>query len=853
MDISLTGTLRNDQTAGLQDDDDAISGTLSGLLARFANFLNGTAAGSDPNIPGTLALDATQLAYADSVEGVITSSLSLTVDAEGSDVDDLFFSDGTGQLLDGDQVFISAGVPLKTLSGSNVYFHSYDDGNIVLATTSATSGAGDVVAAFYLNESPDHLSASIQMVTFMALDHPVDTNADDSINWTNLLNVSASGSISFDFDQLKSGSSLWCAVGTQTAGLLVTGGNPQEDSSHKKTNTSDVIHTSQGGEGATIGVNNQLFDVAGESAVFTLVTGFTNLAGTDSGATGDYTIDPKPNDNKPEGIDYSGYINTTGAGIFISQSQGSPAQAKDFDIYLLSAGGGTTAEDGANYIPGLASDAAVDAETVTVVDENGVPVGTWALSPSGTQFANGSTHDGVTITITGNKIDVNGVFGEYTISWTTDGVDTFNRFELVSQAGQFDVGRVDVDNVTGDTQAVGGSMFVDDDGPVIGDSAGGTAIANSTVHLTTGATSGNVGLGDLPGTDGQNSLQITSFTASVTLLTGITLEGVINTDKTEVKYFQDLNNNDILDGNDVHWYTMSITQNATSADFYNFTVVNAPAPPPLIFKFDGLPSGQNLFGAVASSLSGPGLIFFGRDADLKANGEFTNTSDTINSSQGGIFGATIGINNQMFDSPEGCYFTYVKDIADSFIANVPNGLDQNEADDADNLDYAGGLNPTLSAFLGISQTQGNAVEEMKITAFHIDSAFQEDAMVDNAGGDGDDVIEITRVYVTDQFGVELEDTDGSSNSSTISVDLSGLTAVVTGLEAGYIVHWVTASEHNQVLVEDTVGKFDIGLFGLDQPQTFPDHTLNFQATLKDGDLDTAVAGWSVTVDAAPFI
>ena len=68
-------------------------------------------------------------------------------------------------------------------------------------------GEGDVVAAFYLDEAVDHLSAGVQMVTFIPLAHPDTGSNDETVNWSDLLNISAAGSTSFDFDALKSGSS----------------------------------------------------------------------------------------------------------------------------------------------------------------------------------------------------------------------------------------------------------------------------------------------------------------------------------------------------------------------------------------------------------------------------------------------------------------------------------------------------------------------------------------------------------------------------------------------------------------------------------------------------------------------
>jgi len=334
--ITINDTLILDQTAGLQDDDSALDNTLLGLTSAFRTTLTGLA--------GNLALSPGQLAYAASVKGAVSTAAYVTVDPEGGSIDNLFFSDPSGALFNGDPV-IYDGNPLQTVNGDDIYLWSLGDGDIVLATTGATLNTGSVVAAFYLNDD-DMLNVTIEMVTFIPLDHPDDTNADDRVDWTDLLNITATGSTSFDFDALRSGSSLWVAVGSAAGGVLVSGENLDVDAASKKTNASDTIHTSQGGDGTTIGVNNQLFDNVNETAVFTLVTGFTNFVS--GGAVGDYLVDPKPNDNKPEGIDYSGYMNVVGAGIYLSQSQGN--NLKDLDIKVYEAGGGTTPEEGFNYV-----------------------------------------------------------------------------------------------------------------------------------------------------------------------------------------------------------------------------------------------------------------------------------------------------------------------------------------------------------------------------------------------------------------------------------------------------------------------------------------------------------------------
>src|SRR5207249_2576710 len=97
---------------------------------------------------------------------------------------------------------------------------------------------------------------------------------------------------------------------------------------------------------------------------------------------------------------------------------------------------------------------------------------------------------------------------------------------------------------------------------------------------------------------------------------------------------------------------------------------------------------------------------------------------------------TIGINNQMFDAGEGAYFTYVKLPNTAFLAGAPNGLDQNEADQAANIQYTGGTLTATEAFTKISQIQGNSLATMKITAYDIADSPQGVDFVNGPNGLG---------------------------------------------------------------------------------------------------------------------
>ena len=472
--ISLHGILKLDQTAGIQNvpeedevnldvtvnQDPALDVLTGSLDSDFLAFLNA--------LSGTQLTDA-QKAFAALVEGASDANFVTVTATQGETIGNLVFSDASGAALNGDQVFISAGQPLQTVTGQNIYLWSALGGQVVLATTSSVDAtSGSVVAAFYIeSNNAANTSAKVESVTFIPIAQPDTTNPDDTIDFSDVLKVSTTASLSFNFNELKSGSSLWVAVGTSDAAVLVSGKSLDVDAAGKiVSNTSNTIHTSQGGDGTTIGVNNQLFDNAGETAVFTLVSGFTNLGSTTKGLAGDSVVDPNTNDKKPEGIDYGGYLNVTGAGVFISQSQGN--DLKSFDINVFRAGGGTTPEEGFGYIGTEPSgafndDTPINVKTVTVLGVGGTPLATWSLTPGPGEHASGDIVLGVKVEISANNIDVDGLLNGFTVNWTTD--DQFNRFQLVQEGGAFDVGRVNITQGQPVSTTIGDFLQVDDDGP----------------------------------------------------------------------------------------------------------------------------------------------------------------------------------------------------------------------------------------------------------------------------------------------------------------------------------------------------------------------------------------------------
>jgi hypothetical protein len=268
-----------------------------------------------------------------------------------------------------------------------------------------------------------------------------------------------------------------------------------------------------------------------------------------------------------------------------------------------------------------------------------------------------------------------------------------------------------------------------------------------------------------------------------------------------------------------------------------------------------------LFGSVAQDPEGAGIFVYGEHPVLANNSKYTNASDVIHTSQGGL-GATIGVNNQMFDAGEGAFFTFVDDIRDNFLAGVSGGLTSTEADYGKNMLYDNGLHETSGAFIGVSQIQAGTQASMAITAYLIDpNTAPQGVNLINASGHAADAVDIfsVQVYQGSVTGTLLESysngaEDGLSNTITISIDGSGV-AHVSGLDPGMVVAWSTddpstvgIEEHNQVLVQAEGGKFDVGLFGFQEAQQIPDQLLDFTVTATDGDGDTASDSFQVGVD-----
>ena len=550
-----------DQTAGVQappDGDDInvflTAGQLDGLDAAFETYL------------ASLGLSAAQKDFAVLTDAASSSSTFIQVTpTAGEQVSDLRFS------ILNDPVTQNKLVGVQTLAGEDLYFHVDASGNFATLTTAAGAG-GRIVAAFALtNEVIDAIShvgtAGVQWVTFEALKETNTNDNDESLSLSDVLQVTADASLSFNFSQLDAGNFLWAAVGDSSAAMLITGqdlnvkdtGSPAQIGNIEKggSDPSDAVNTSKATE-TTIGINAQHFaDVSagggtrvdGAVGVFTFVTGYQPLAGSTPTYTG----------QNVKQIDYNNYMNISAASVFISQLTG--GSTAKMSIALWEAGGGGTDKAPGNLLPeegystdpnnkysyignqdtdsNLKDDIAVNVASVTIGGN------TWLLSEVG--IGAGITKGGITVAINGNVITVNGAHANDLISFTAvdnpaSAVDgTFNRITIQPLAGTaaFDIGHIDLSQGALVGGGLGSHLFVDDDGPTISGQPAGSPIPNDLqVGNAVGAMDSSAYILS-PGTDGFKSFSFVGPADSSGDWTWqfFDVDGVNGTENNEIKGF----------------------------------------------------------------------------------------------------------------------------------------------------------------------------------------------------------------------------------------------------------------------------------------------------------------------------
>jgi hypothetical protein len=898
VDVSTSGTLIHDESATNQNSDV----NFSDLSAAFQSYLT------------TNSLTT----------GIIEEAkgLTITVAAEGSTVTNLFFSDASGNPLPtsgtGIQVFDTLHpdggggyLPLQTKDGENIYLFG-DSTNPDIAI--AKDASGDIVAIFYLND-PTNLSATVEMVQYQALFNQDPTLPDaDYVNWGDQLSVSASGTLEFNFNNLDSGHFAWVAVGTSDAGMIVTGSRLNVNSDGTlggsgKT-ASDIVNTSQGGDGATIGIDNQMF-TPGDSAIFTLVENFGLLPASAGDATG----------QDLDQILHDGYLDTSSAELFVSQRQGNDLLDISMSIFEAGSGGDDEDSDGGAagpYAEGVTlvgngknqtvgkSDTFTDDTPIDIVSvevkQGTTTVGIWTTDAAaanadandnifleGTPIPNGQPFAGIKVSIDGNDCLVENVDAGYSIK-INSGSDTFNRIELGSMTGNFDIGKFLIDTPAGDTDVIGDNIQGDDDGPSIS-----AQISNAVMDQGSTTPISN-SLNGVPGADTNAHYTIDKYDN----LAGFIEEETLDTDGgvVGVSYYVDTDPG-AGETKGALAFTLTLSDSANSgAGSYTFTNY-LPAPPgELNFDFTYFPSGNSLFGILLddeeqSDLTpDTGLLVLGRDILLDSAGHMSPTSNSINTSQGGG-SVTIGVNNQMFDPGDGAVFVYLDhpERNSSATAAKGDGLTQNTADDADALGFAGTLE-VRGGSIEVVQLQGGGTMGMKLTAFDladddaivaatdplgakknvnddvsaeargwVDNDDADPATHDDALSSGTEVkIDSVSVYDTGSLTPKATFTIASDGTVTPSGVTNGIDVntsdsdgdgvyevTVLGFDDNDTIAFTTAADHDALLVEGVSGAWDVGGFNIQQGVANPDILLNFSVAVTDKDGDS-YSGSAAVID-----
>jgi hypothetical protein len=367
------------------------------------------------------------------------------------------------------------------------------------------------------------------------------------------------------------------------------------------------------------------------------------------------------------------------------------------------------------------------------------------------------------------------------------------------------------------------SFAFKDDGPGIG------PVANSTVDFTAGATgtAGPVTLNGVLGADGPASAPYTIVgTYPDIAINNTALHPVLSNSNEIITYSAAGPDGNFGTADDVPFYRLTLDK--AGAGSYTFKVLIDPPPAKLTFDLSTLASGQNLWGAAADTTGAEGFVVFASGVTLKSDGTEAS-GGTVNTSQGGG-PTTIGISNQMFDPTEGAFFTYV--------TNPTTGGSK----DADNISY-NKLFEATEAQASISQTQGNTPVELTIKALDNTGPESPDATLGrdliNGAGTGAQV-SITQVHV-------FHGTTDVTSSRTIT-PIAGGGVDIKGLVAGDTFDWTTSGKHDQALISDVSGKFDIGAFNIIQTQPTPAQDLPFTVQGTDGDGDFKQASFNVHIN-----
>ena len=516
--------LTYDQTSGVQSPPDGdetnvtlTAGEIDGLDAGFETFLAG------------LGLSTDQKNFAVNTDAASSSNTFIRVTADsGETLNDLnLIADSSTALT-----------TIETLAGDSIFVHVDASGNYATLWTSSDDSGRIVGAVALKNETIDNVTthtatAGVQMVFFEAVAQTDTNSQDETVSLSDVLKVGVDTAVSFNFEQLAAGNFLWAAVGDADSAMLITGqdlnvkdtGSPAQIGNIDKGNPdpSDAVNTSKASD-TTIGINAQHFAPTttgdGATGVFTFVTGYAPLDSATPVFTG----------QNVKQINYDDYINVSSASIFISQLTGSGDAIMHFSLWEAGGGGPTDKapgdlqpEEGYTDVSGQSQSYIGNQNTDShLTDDTPVDVGSVEITRGATTYVfsgAGGTQAGITVTIDGNDVTVDGALANDAIKLIAENdagssVDgTFNRIDIQALAGSanFDIGHIDLSSGGLTSADLGSHLLADDDGPGLGLSTDVNKPNDLQVDNNLGDAADSTDnsfyvLG--PGTDGQKSYTI---------------------------------------------------------------------------------------------------------------------------------------------------------------------------------------------------------------------------------------------------------------------------------------------------------------------------------------------------------
>jgi hypothetical protein len=233
-------------------------------------------------------------------------------------------------------------------------------------------------------------------------------------------------------------------------------------------------------------------------------------------------------------------------------------------------------------------------------------------------------------------------------------------------------------------------------------------------------------------------------------------------------------------------------------------VVYISVSQPQDFLLNNGPSGQNLF--LMLGTTEVAIVVTGKAPANQSEGSNINSGDTVNTSSGGGPGA-IGVNNQMINSGQGVFLTFVTGANPDYL--IPN-LSETEADIEANIDFAS-VYSSLAAGFHVVQLQGDKAATVKITAYAT-ATGSGTLFVDGLTPGSNTLVPIDSVLVYDALG-------GLVASPSVTYNADG-SATVSNVLQGYRIEYVTNTDHQRVLIENVgtergqAANFDIGQFNL---------------------------------------